>query len=83
MLDKCSTEKRSHMLDGETARGTGAREGKTMIGAYVAKPDLYTIQELLLRLTRARAEKVTMQEFITSAIRSECEKHGVKLCADT
>jgi hypothetical protein len=32
-----------------------------------------------LRLTRERGDKMTMQDFITAAIRAECEKHGVKI----
>jgi hypothetical protein len=66
-------------------RGSGGptRDGKTMIGAYVDRTDLYTIQELLIRLTRERDVKMTMQDFIVSALRAECAKHGVKLSKDT
>jgi hypothetical protein len=61
------------------------RVGKTMIGAYVDKTDLYTIQELLLRLTRERGsgEKLTMQQFIIDALRAELAKHGIKLSRRT
>ena len=67
------SEKRERKPEG------GSREGKTMIGAYVSKDALYTLQEFLLRLSRQRGEKVTMQEFILSALRSECKKHDLKL----
>ena len=55
------------------------REGKTLAGAYLDKTDLYTIQELLLRLSRERGRRVTMQEFTVEALTRECEGHGVKL----
>ena len=71
------------MSDERGKRGAGAREGKTMIGAYVDKTDLYTIQELLLRLSRERGGKVTMQDFIVGALRAELEKHDVKLGPNT
>ena len=54
-----------------------------MVGAYVDKADLYAIQELLIRLTRERDAKITMQEFILSALHTECDKHGVKLSSNT
>ena len=55
------------------------RDGKTMIGAYLDKEAVYTIQELLLRLTRERGEKVTMQEAIEESLTTFCDKHGVQL----
>jgi hypothetical protein len=67
------------MLEERGTRGAGSRDGKTMIGAYMDKTDLYTIQELLIRLTRERNAKVTMQDFIVSALRAECVKYGVRL----
>lgn len=65
---------------GEPRRSRGpGREGKSMIGAYVDKGALYTIQELLLRLSRDRGERVTMQEALTEALGDFCRKHGVEL----
>jgi len=57
----------------------GGREGKTMIGAYVSKDALWTLQELLAKESRQQGEKVTMQDFILLALRSECSKRNVKI----
>jgi hypothetical protein len=57
----------------------GSRDGKTMIGAYVSKDALYTLQEHLLKLTRKRGKKVTMQEFIIEALRTQCAKDNIKI----
>ncbi|MGO9005295.1 MAG: hypothetical protein ACLQB4_05965 [Beijerinckiaceae bacterium] len=64
----------------ETATKTKAgREGKTMIGAYADKDGVYTVQEVLLKLSRERREKVTMQEAIVEALTDFCKKHGVEV----
>lgn len=59
--------------------GSGGRAGKTMIGAYLDKGDLYIVQELLLRLSRERGSRVTMQDAIIEGLRDYCGKHGVTL----
>ena len=59
--------------------GKPGRAGKTMIGAYVEKNAVFTIQELLLRLSRERGERVTMQEAIVESLADFCRKHGVAL----
>lgn len=59
--------------------GSGGRAGKTMVGAYLDKADLYMVQELLLRLSRERGSRVTMQDAITEGLRDYCAKHGVTL----
>jgi hypothetical protein len=59
-------------------RSTG-REGKTLAGAYLEKTDLYTIQELCLRLSRERGHRMHFQEFAVTAFTKECARHGVKL----
>ena len=60
-------------------RSATSRVGKTLIGAYLDKNDLFTIRELCLHLGRARGERMTMQEFAVNAFTRECEHHGVKL----
>ena len=65
----------------ESKRPTG-RAGKTMIGAYVDKDALYTLQELLLRLSRERQAKVTMQDAISEALVQFAKGHGVTLKLD-
>lgn len=66
------------------ARRRVSREGKTLAGAWVTKPDLAIIQELCIRLGRERGStRVTMQEFALEALRRECERHGVKLTGDS
>jgi hypothetical protein len=67
------------MSDAKDKPEAGSRDGKTMIGAYVSKDALYTLQEFLLKLTRKRGKKVTMQEFIIDALRAECTKHNIKI----
>ena len=57
----------------------GSREGKTMIGAYVGKEALYKLQRHLLDISHERGEKMTMQDFILSAIREKCHKDGLKI----
>jgi len=58
---------------------TKGRDGKTMIGAYVDKNVLYKLQRHLLDVSHQQGEKVTMQDFIMSAIREKCQKDGVKI----
>lgn len=58
------------------ARG---RAGKTQIGAYFEKVEVFTIQEVLARVSRKRGERVTMQDAIQEAMREWCAKEGVKL----
>jgi hypothetical protein len=55
------------------------RAGKTLAGGYIDKTDHYIIQELCLRLTRERGQRMTMQEFFVEALTRECDRHGVKL----
>ena len=50
-----------------------------MIGAYADKDGLYTVQEVLLKLSRERRAKVTMQEAIIEALTDFCKKHGVEV----
>ena len=69
----------SSMGENGDSKSSGGRAGKTMIGAYLDKEAVYTIQELLLRLTRERGQKVTMQEAIAEALTAYCDKHGVQL----
>jgi hypothetical protein len=52
---------------------------ETLAGAYLDKPDLYTIQELCLRLSRERGHRMHFQEFAVTAFTRECARHGVKL----
>ncbi len=52
------------------------RDGKTMIGAYIEKDSLYALQGMLLDLTRARGQRVTMQDAITEALNDYCKKNG-------
>jgi len=69
------------MTDSKPARAAH-RIGKTLVGAYIDKTDVFTVQELCLRLSRERGSRVTMQEFILQAISRQCARHGVKLpCA--
>jgi hypothetical protein len=56
-----------------------SRAGKTLAGAYLDKTDLYTIQELCLRLSRERGHRMHFQEFAVTAFTRECARHGVKL----
>ena len=67
------SEKREKKAD------TGSRDGKTMIGAYVGKEALYKLQRHLLDQSHERGEKVTMQDFILSALREKCQKEGIKI----
>lgn len=60
-------------------RNPTGRAGKTLAGAYLDKTDLFIIQELCLRLSRERGQRMTMQEFVVLALTHECESHGVKL----
>jgi len=60
-------------------RRAASRAGKTLAGGYLDKTDLFTIQELLVRLSRERGERMTMQEFTVEALTRECARHGVKL----
>jgi hypothetical protein len=55
------------------------RAGKTLAGAYLDKTDLYTIQELCLRLSRERGHRMHFQEFAVAAYTHECARYGVKL----
>ena len=55
------------------------RAGKTLAGAYLDKTDLFIVQELCLRLSRERGQRMTMQEFVVQAITDKCERHNVKL----
>jgi len=64
------------MAESDTKAKSG-REGKTMIGAYADKDGAYAVQEVLLKLSRERRVKVTMQEAILEALTDFCKKHGV------
>ena len=61
------------------AKKSAARANKTMIGAYIPKDAGFALQELLLRISRERGERVTMQEAITESLSDFCRKHGVDL----
>jgi hypothetical protein len=56
-----------------------AREGKTVVGAFLDKADVLTIHHLLARLALQRGRRMTLQEFVDTAIARECRRHGVKL----
>lgn len=62
-----------------SAKRAKPRDGKTMIGAYIEKDSLFTIQGMLLELSRARGERVTMQEAITEALTDYCKKNGTQI----
>jgi hypothetical protein len=68
----------TRMSDAKSER-PAYRMGKTLAGAYLDKTDLFTVQELCLRLSRERGSRMTMQEFILQAITNECARHGVNL----
>jgi hypothetical protein len=55
------------------------RDGKAQIGAYFDKVDVFTIQEVLARVSRKRGERVTMQTAVTEAMQEWCAREGVKL----
>ena len=61
------------------SKRSGSRDGKTMVGAYVSLDALFTLQELALRLSREHRAKVTMQDFLLAALKTESAKHGVTL----
>jgi len=56
-----------------------ARDGKTQIGAYFDKTDVFTIQEVLARVSRKRGERVTMQDAIVEAMIEWCGRENVEL----
>ena len=51
--------------------------GAMMVGAYVHRDDVMTMQELFLRLRRETGRRVTMQDAIVEGLRDWCAKHGV------
>jgi hypothetical protein len=55
------------------------RDGKAQIAAYFDQLDVFTIQEVLARVSRKRGRKVTQQDAVTEAMRDWCAKEGVKL----
>ena len=55
------------------------RAGQTMIGAYVDRDKAFTLQEFLLRISRERGQRVTMQKAIVEALNDYCAKHGVTI----
>ena len=55
------------------------RDGKAQIGAYFDQLDVFTIQEVLARVSRKRGKRVTMQIAVTEAMQAWCGKEGVKL----
>jgi hypothetical protein len=66
----------------ETAPNTHrrkAREGKTVVGAFLDKADVLTIHHLLARLALQRGRRMTLQEFVGTALTRECCRYGVKL----
>jgi hypothetical protein len=51
--------------------------GAMMVGAYVHRDGVMTMQELFLRLRREPGGRVTMQDAIVEGLRGWCAKHGV------
>ena len=60
-----------------------SREGKMQIGGFFDIVDVYTLQELLLRESRERRSKKTMQQALEEMLVDYCAKHGVKLPGTT
>lgn len=53
---------------------------KTMqIGGHFDPADVFTLQELLMRESRERGTKKTMQEAMQEMVADYCKKHGVTL----
>jgi len=53
---------------------------KTMqIGGHFDPVDVFTLQELLMRESRERGRKKTMQEALEEMVADYCKKHGVTL----
>lgn len=69
------------MSDSDTRQRVSrpGREGKTTLAAWVSKDGAFVFQELLLRLSRERGTRVTMQEAVTEAINDYGRKHGMEI----
>jgi hypothetical protein len=56
-----------------------SREGKTLIGAYVDKDDLYTIKMPVIQRNKeghlTGGRRATTQDFVLEALREKLEKH--------
>lgn len=63
---------------GVTTMGSG-RNGKLQIGGHFDPKDVFTLQELLMRESRERGTKKTMQEALEEMVADYCKKHGVTL----
>ncbi len=61
------------------AKKQPSRDGKMQVAGYMPKDSVFALQELLLRLSRDRGERVTMQEAIAEALSDFGRKHGVKI----
>lgn len=57
----------------------GARKGKLQIGGHFDPADVFTLQELLMRESRERGHKKTMQEALEEMVADYCKRHGVTL----
>jgi hypothetical protein len=55
------------------------RKGKMQIGGHFDPADVFTLQELLMRESRERGTKKTMQEALEEMVADYCKKHGVTL----
>lgn len=51
------------------------RGNKIMVAAWITTDAFYAIKELLLKLSRDRGSKVTMQEALTEALVDYSAKH--------
>lgn len=58
---------------------TTNRKGKMQIGGHFEPADVFTLQELLMRESRERGSKKTMQEALEEMVADYCKKHGVTL----
>jgi hypothetical protein len=55
------------------------REGKSALAGWVATDGYFAVHELLLRLSRERGAKVTMQQAVVEAMNDYGRKHGTEL----
>ena len=60
-----------------------SREGKMQIGGFFDIVDVFTLQELLLRESRERRSRKTMQEAFEEMLVDYCAKRGVTLPGST
>jgi hypothetical protein len=55
------------------------REGRSALAAWVNREGFFTFQELLLRLSRERGAKITIQDALVEAMNDFGRKHGIDL----